>query len=134
MRHLFLCTSTLLYAAVAMPAADYHFGADISGMTPGATYKDHGVEKPALQVFRDNGYNWVRYRLWHTPTRGAQNLEYVIARAKEAKKLGFTGGNRATTARAGFSAPTAIPCRCSTCSTGIPGRFSAPTGSEGMAA
>ena len=77
MRHLFLCTSTLLYAAVAMPAADYHFGADISGMTPGATYKDHGVEKPALQVFRDNGYNWVRYRLWHTPTTGAQNLEYV---------------------------------------------------------
>ena len=72
-----------------MRAADYHFGADISGMAPGATYKDHGVEKPALQVFRDNGYNWVRYRLWHTPTRGAQNLEYVIARAKEAKKLGF---------------------------------------------
>jgi arabinogalactan endo-1,4-beta-galactosidase len=72
-----------------MRAADYHFGADISGMQPGATYKDHGVEKPGLQVFRDNGYNWVRYRLWHTPTRGAQNLEYVIARAQEAKKLGF---------------------------------------------
>jgi len=47
------------------------------------------VEKPALQVFRDSGYNWVRYRLWHTPTWGAQNLDYVIARAKEAKKLGF---------------------------------------------
>jgi len=89
MRYFFLCASALLSAAVAMPAADYHFGADISGMTPGATYKDHGVEKPALQVFRDNGYNWVRYRLWHTPARGAQNLEYVIARAKEAKKLGF---------------------------------------------
>jgi len=89
MRRLLLGTLTLLCTAVATPAADYHFGADISGMKPGDTYKDHGVEKPALQVFRDNGYNWVRYRLWHTPTTGAQNLEYVIAGAKEAKKLGF---------------------------------------------
>ena len=63
--------------------------ADLSGMSPEASFIDNGVEKPGLQVFRDNGYNWVRYRLWHTPTRGAQNLEYIIARAKEAKALGF---------------------------------------------
>ncbi len=46
-------------------------GANLSDMKPGIVYKDHGVEKPGLEIFRDNGYNWVRYRLWHTPTRGA---------------------------------------------------------------
>lgn len=78
-----------LSIAGSIQAADYHFGADISGMEPTARYKDHGVEKPALQIFRDHGYNWVRYRLWHTPTSGRQNLDYVLARAQEAKKLGF---------------------------------------------
>jgi len=80
-----------LALAIALPAvaSDYHVGADVSGMNPESVFKDHGVEKPGLQVFRDNGYNWVRYRLWHTPTRGAQNLEYIIARAQEAKVLGF---------------------------------------------
>jgi hypothetical protein len=35
MRQLCVCTFALLSAAVATSAADYHFGADISGMTPG---------------------------------------------------------------------------------------------------
>lgn len=76
-------------AGAGAQAYEYHIGADVSGMRPDETFKDHGVEKPGLQVFRDNGYNWVRYRLWHTPTRGPQNLEYTIERAKEAKELGF---------------------------------------------
>ena len=79
----------LLLAAGVSRAADYHFGADLSGVKPGVVFKDNGQEKPALQIFRDHGYNWVRYRLWHTPTQGAQNLEYVIQRAQEAKKFGF---------------------------------------------
>ena len=76
-------------APVPSRLAGYHIGADLSGMPPDARFIDGGVEKPGLQVFRDHGYNWVRYRLWHTPTRGPQNLAYVIARAKEAKALGF---------------------------------------------
>ena len=43
----------------------------------------------ASQIFKDHGYNWVRLRLFHTPTRLPNNLEYTIAQAQAAKKLGF---------------------------------------------
>jgi arabinogalactan endo-1,4-beta-galactosidase len=65
------------------------------------TVKDNGQEKPALQIFRDHGYNWVRYRLWHTPTQGAQNLEYVITPAQEAKGSRGTTGPVDSSTRAG---------------------------------
>ena len=79
----------LLSALTSAYASDYQIGADLSGMRPDDKFIDGGVEKPGLQVFRDHGYNWVRYRLWHTPTRGPQNLSYVISQAKEAKARGF---------------------------------------------
>src|SRR5205085_9127829 len=39
--------------------------------------------------FKDHGYNWIRLRLFHTPTKLPNTLEYTVAQAKEAKKLGF---------------------------------------------
>jgi arabinogalactan endo-1,4-beta-galactosidase len=74
-------------------AADYAIGADLSFLKQaeeqGTVFKDHGQAKPGLQIFKDHGYNWIRLRLFHTPTRLPNNLEYTIALAKEAKKLGF---------------------------------------------
>ena len=74
-------------------AADYAIGADLSFLRQaeqaGTVFKDKGEAKPGLQIFRDHGYNWIRLRLFHTPTRLPNNLEYTIALAKDAKKLGF---------------------------------------------
>ena len=42
-----------------------------------------------MQIFKDNGYNWIRLRLFHTPTRLPNDLPYTIALAQDAKKLGF---------------------------------------------
>ena len=73
--------------------ADYAIGADLSFLKQaedqGAVFKDNGEAKPGLQLFRDHGYNWIRLRLFHTPTRLPNNLEYTIALAKDARKLGF---------------------------------------------
>src|SRR5579862_9518743 len=74
-------------------AADYAVGADLSFLKQaedgGKVFKDNGEVKPGLVIFKDHGYNWIRLRLFHTPTDLPNNLEYTLAMAKAAKKLGF---------------------------------------------
>ena len=81
-----------LWAANGVHAQEYAVGADLSGLKQaedrGFVFKDNNVPKPGLQIFKDHGYNWIRLRLFHTPTM-AQNLQYTIALAQAAKKLGF---------------------------------------------
>ncbi len=84
-----------LYFALcpAAAAADYAVGADLSFLKQaedrGTVFNDNGQAKPGLQIFKDHGYNWIRLRLFHTPTQLPNDLKYTIALAKEAKKLGF---------------------------------------------
>ncbi len=81
-----------LWAAGGARAADYAVGADLSGLKQaedrGFVFKDNNEAKPGLQIFKDHGYNWIRLRLFHTPTM-AQNLQYTIALAQSARKLGY---------------------------------------------
>ena len=76
-----------------MEGQDYAVGADVSFLAQaeqqGVVFKDGGVPKPGLEILRSHGYNWIRLRLFHTPTELPNNLEYTIALAKSAKKLGF---------------------------------------------
>ncbi len=76
-----------------LKAADYAIGADLSFLKQaeegGTVFKDSNEAKSGLQIFKDHGYNWIRLRLFHTPTQLPNNLEYTIALAQEAKKLGF---------------------------------------------
>jgi arabinogalactan endo-1,4-beta-galactosidase len=90
--------NSLTSALEKKPAASraelgYAVGADLSFLKQaeerGVAFKDGGVAKPGLQIFRDHGYNWVRLRLFHTPTRLPNDLAYTIASAKAAKALGF---------------------------------------------
>src|SRR5581483_4292642 len=73
--------------------AEYAVGADLSFLKQaedrGTVFKDNGEAKPGLKIFRDHGYNWIRLRLFHTPTQLPNNLEYTIAMAKSAKELGM---------------------------------------------
>jgi arabinogalactan endo-1,4-beta-galactosidase len=74
-------------------ASDYAIGADVSFLKAaedsGKVFKDNGQAKAGLEIFKDHGYNWVRLRLFNAPTDLPNNLEYTIAMAKAAKKLGF---------------------------------------------
>jgi arabinogalactan endo-1,4-beta-galactosidase len=74
-------------------AADYAIGADLSFLKQaedrGTQFKDNGKPMPGLEIFKNHGYNWIRLRLFHTPTDLPNGLEYTIAAAAAAKKLGY---------------------------------------------
>jgi len=97
-----LAAAALLAGCVSQPPAPppaaaapltYAIGADLSFLRQaeqrGTKFKDGGVEKPGLQIFRDHGYNWIRLRVFHTPTQLPNNLAYTLAMAQEAKALGL---------------------------------------------
>jgi len=73
--------------------SEYAIGADLSfakaAEDGGRIFKDGGKAEPVLEILRDHGYNWVRLRFFHTPKELPNNLEYTIALAEAAKKLGF---------------------------------------------
>ena len=92
----------LLAACLGIPGrmaaqehSDYAFGADLSFLKQmedrGTKFKDAGVEKPGLQIFRDHGYNWIRLRICVEPVSGGlpNDLAYTLAMAKQARALGF---------------------------------------------
>ncbi|RPI05985.1 MAG: T9SS C-terminal target domain-containing protein [Ignavibacteriae bacterium] len=67
--------------------ADVSFTQQIEDL--GGKYYLHGVEKDALDIMKENGVNYIRLRLWHTPSNGycgtAKTLEY----AKRVKAKGL---------------------------------------------
>jgi arabinogalactan endo-1,4-beta-galactosidase len=88
-----LALSLLWSAAARSYAVDYAIGADLSFVAQaeqqGRQFKDNGVVKPGLQIFKDHGYQWIRLRLFHTPDRLPNDLEYTVALAKKAKEMGY---------------------------------------------
>ena len=89
--------AALLVALVWFPSSvradEYAIGADLSFLAQaegqGVVFKDNGQPKPGLAIFKDHGYNWVRLRIFHTPTQLPNDLNYTLALAKEAKQLGY---------------------------------------------
>src|SRR4051794_9866205 len=77
----------------AARAADYAIGADLSFLKQaeehGTVFKEGGLARPGLAIFKDHGYNWIRLRLFHSPRELPNDLPYTIALAKQAKGLGF---------------------------------------------
>lgn len=71
----------------------YAVGADLSFLKmaedSGTVFKDNGEPKPGLEIFKDHGYNWIRLRLFHSPDRLPNDLEYTIELAQEAQERGF---------------------------------------------
>jgi len=84
---------SLLFINKDLPAQEFAIGADLSFLKAaeesGFQFREDGKTKPGLEIFREHGYNWIRLRLFHTPAELPNDLDYTIALAREAKKLGF---------------------------------------------
>ena len=88
-----LSVAAFLQIFTTSQAQEYAIGADLSFLKSaedrGFQFKENDVPKPGLQIFREHGYNWIRLRLFHTPTELPNSLDYTIALAKKAKESGF---------------------------------------------
>ena len=81
----------------AAGASHYAIGADVSFLAQaeagGTVFRDEGEARPGLQILKDHGYNWIRLRLFHTPSNGPyplpNDLSYTIALARQAHEMGF---------------------------------------------
>ncbi len=93
LKSIFIGICFLFFIPLSLKAQDYMIGADLSFMKEaedsGFRFKENGQSKPGYEVFKEHGYNWVRLRLFHTPSDLPNSLEYTIEMAKEAKKQGF---------------------------------------------
>ena len=77
--------------------AEFMRGADISIQTrqdaDGVVYRENGVAKDAVAILKNHDLNWIRIRLFHTPSGSpygvCQNLNYVTALAARVKAQGF---------------------------------------------
>lgn len=91
-RIIFFAVASILIS-LTTNAQEYAIGADLSFLKSaedrGFLFKENNIQKPGLQIFSDHGYNWIRLRLFHTPTELPNSLEYTIALAKKAKEIGF---------------------------------------------
>jgi arabinogalactan endo-1,4-beta-galactosidase len=90
-------TALLIFSAAGRLslAAEFAFGADLSFLKQaeehGMVFKDGTNALPALQIFKNHGYNWIRLRIFVEPVNNnlPNNLAYTLAEAKDAKKLGY---------------------------------------------
>ena len=83
-----------IYNTASAQNSDFAFGADLSFLKQveekGSVFKDSGILKPGLQIFKDHGYNYIRLRICVEPvTRLPNTLAYTIELAQQAKKLGY---------------------------------------------
>ncbi len=86
----FLVISTNLFSQTS---TEFIRGADISYTQQiefrGGKYKLNGVEKEILDLLKENGVNYIRLRLWHTPSNGYNNLSKTLEFAQRIKSKGL---------------------------------------------
>jgi len=83
----------MILAPSKLTAQEYAIGADLSFLKSaedrGFAFKENNEVKSGLKIFSDHGYNWIRLRLFHSPTDLPNNLDYTIALAKSARNIGL---------------------------------------------
>ena len=101
-----VCTLIMLLSLTSLSAQiaiekPYAVGADISWLQwqedMGIRFSDGGVEGDALAILRDNGFNYIRLRLFVNPKSelgysqrdGYCDLEHTVAMAKRIKEAGM---------------------------------------------
>ncbi len=55
----------------------------------GGVFKENGIPRDALSILHNHGINYVRLRLWHTPSGGYNNLQRTLLMAARVKQLGM---------------------------------------------
>lgn len=84
--------------------SDFIMGADMSMLDQlerngGRFYGLDGQRGDALQIVKDNGVNWIRLRLWHTPVNDGDVIEGGRTISRRGDPMGGGNNDLATTVR-----------------------------------
>lgn len=89
MKNLSLLLFFLIFSGNKLYAQSFYTGGDLSYVKElegcGVNWKEDNNVKDILSIFKDNGANIVRFRIWHTPATGKNgylDTESMISRAK----------------------------------------------------
>jgi arabinogalactan endo-1,4-beta-galactosidase len=86
---------SLLFAGVLFGQTEDPFikGVDISTLPQiedlGGIYMEGGIQKDLLDILKDNGINYIRLKLWHTPVQNYNNLAKILEMAQRIKEKGL---------------------------------------------
>lgn len=94
------CFLLICFTSFSAKKVPYCIGADISWVQQqedkGMSYSDQGVKKDVLSILTDNGFNWIRLRLFVDPKaskgyskEGYCDLEHTLVLAKRVKEAGM---------------------------------------------
>jgi arabinogalactan endo-1,4-beta-galactosidase len=87
------CVSAQTAPAPSSSCPRIAVGADVSFLpqaeAQGSVFRDNGEAMSGLEILRRHGYTWIRLRLFNNPTTLPNNLQYTLAEAKAAKRMGF---------------------------------------------
>lgn len=84
--------------------ADFIMGADMSMLDQlerngGRFFNHDGEPQDALRIVKDNGVNWIRLRLWHTPVNDGDIIEKGRIVSRRGDPVGGGNNDLATTIR-----------------------------------
>ena len=75
------------------PQSEFIKGVDISSLLQvednGGVFKENGNVKDPILIFKDHGIDYVRLKIWHTPTFNYDNLNKVLIAAQRIKSNGL---------------------------------------------
>jgi arabinogalactan endo-1,4-beta-galactosidase len=78
---------------LALKNSEFIEGVDLSMLhqieANNGIYKENGNAEDAIQIFKHHNINYVRLRLWHSPSGGYDNLENTLLMASRIKALGL---------------------------------------------
>ena len=88
-----ILTLVLVFNICTKPQSEFIKGVDVSTLLQiednGGLFYENGFVSDPMQIFKDHGINYVRLKIWHTPTEDYNNLQKVLIAAQRIKSKGL---------------------------------------------
>ena len=88
-----LLIEILIFSIPLFSQSEFIKGVDVSTLLQiednGGVFKENGVIKDPVQIFKDHKINFIRLKIWHTPSNDYNNLQKVLIAALRIKSNGL---------------------------------------------
>ena len=88
-----IITLVFLFNIWIKPQSEFIKGVDASTLLQiednGGLFKENGIVKDPILIFKDHGIDYIRLKIWHTPSADYDNLQKVLVAAQRIKSNGL---------------------------------------------